>query len=220
MRVGAEGEAILILDGVMERPEALVAYAALEADFSADGAGHRLYPGIGAPAPQSYVDAVTSALDRPLRQVFGLDGLRQSAVQSRLSLVTRRPEQLEPLQRVPHVDTANPFQFAILHYLCDERFGGTAFFRHRATGFEAITPDRVERFAAARTAEMAALGDSGYIAGDTPLYEQVGAVSARFDRLVVYRSCLLHSGLVGDPSLLSEDPRTGRLTANIFLTYN
>lgn len=120
---------------------------------------------------------------------------------------------------MPHVDTTNVLQFAILHYLCDERFGGTGFYRHRATGYEVITPDRAGHFAAAREREMALVGDGGYIAEDTPLYEQVGAVAAAFDRLIVYRSCLLHSGLVGDPSLLSADPRAGRLTANIFLTY-
>ncbi len=37
-----------------------------------------------------------------------------------------------------------------------------------------------------------------------------------FNRLVVYRSHVLHSGLLGE-SRLSEDPAVGRLTANSFL---
>lgn len=218
MRVGDEGEVVLIFDGIMEQPDALVALAAEQASFSEQGAGHRLYPGLGAPAPAAYVQALVAALDRPLRQVFGLEGRQQGTVVSRLSLVTRQPGELHPLQRVPHVDTANPLQFAILHYLCDERFGGTGFFRHRATGFETITDDRVEAFADARNREITEPG-SGYITGDTAYYQRIGQVEARLDRLVVYRSCLLHSGLVADPALLSDDPRRGRLTANIFLTY-
>lgn len=42
-------------------------------------------------------------------------------------------------------------------------------------------------------------------------------MDAAFDRLLVYRSRQLHSGLVAGSG--SADPRDGRLTANIFLTY-
>jgi hypothetical protein len=38
------------------------------------------------------------------------------------------------------------------------------------------------------------------------------------NRLVVYRSCVLHSGHVPSPQVLTADPRAGRLTANVFLT--
>ena len=40
-----------------------------------------------------------------------------------------------------------------------------------------------------------------------------------FNRLVVYRSHMLHSGRIPPGAELSDDPRRGRLTANIFVTY-
>lgn len=220
IQVGLEREPVIIFDGIMQRPQAFVELVAEQASFSEQGAGHRLYPGLGASAPLDYVNAVTAAIDKPLRRVFGLDGLRQIGATSRLSLVTKRAEDLEPLQCVPHIDTTHPLQFALLHYLCDEGFGGTGFFRHRATGFETITADRAGEFAATREREMAASPPPpGYITGDTAHYETTGHVEVKFDRMVVYRSCLLHSGLIHDPDMLMADPRHGRLTANIFLTY-
>lgn len=219
-QLGREGEPLLVFDGVMEHPQALVELAVERARFSEDSAGHRLYPGLGAPAPAEYVNALAGALDRPLRRVFGLDGLRQIGATSRLSLVTKRPEDLEPLQCVPHIDTTDALQFALLHYLCGENFGGTGFFRHRQTGFETITADRAGRFAEVRGREMAGAGSAGgYISGDTLHYEKTGQIDVKFDRLVVYRSCLLHSGMIPHPQALSADPRLGRLTANIFVTY-
>ena len=42
---------------------------------------------------------------------------------------------------------------------------------------------------------------------------------AVFDRVLIYRSRVLHSGQI-DPTVgLSADPARGRLTANIFLNY-
>jgi hypothetical protein len=61
--------------------------------------------------------------------------------------------------------------------------------------------------------------EADYIRGHTADYEQIGAVEARFDRLVVYRSRLLHSGLIPPGIDLPGDPRRGRLTANIFVNY-
>ena len=45
----------------------------------------------------------------------------------------------------------------------------------------------------------------------------IGEVEARPDRLVLYRGRLLHSGVIPAPQALSDDPKTGRLTINMFL---
>lgn len=44
-------------------------------------------------------------------------------------------------------------------------------------------------------------------------------MAADFNSLVVYRSRALHSGRILAPADLSPDPRRGRLTANIFVTF-
>jgi len=70
----------------------------------------------------------------------------------------------------------------------------------------------------ARDRELAA-ADASYIVGDTELYQQTAAFEAAFDRLLVYRSRSLHSGQIRSAEALSDDPRAGRLTANIFVNY-
>jgi hypothetical protein len=42
-------------------------------------------------------------------------------------------------------------------------------------------------------------------------------VEAVPDRMLIYHGSLLHSGVIPPGMLLTEDPREGRLTANLFL---
>ena len=218
-RVGREGEPVLVVDGVLREPGRLVDYAATEVAFApAFGPGGG-YPGLRAPAPLNYVRKLVRTLSPSIERAFGLSGVRLARAECNFSMVTLAPAELVSLQRIPHVDTVDPLQFALLHYLCAPEQGGTAFYRHRATGYETITAERRARFEAARDREIAAQGPSGYIGGDTRDYEQIAAFDARFDRLLVYRSRLLHSGQVAPGGGFSADPRKGRLTANIFLNY-
>lgn len=219
-RIGQEGEPVLVIDAVLNRPEALVDYAAGEVSFKPVYGPQGGYPGIRAPAPLNYVETLVRSFSPIVEKAFALDRVRLANAECNFSLVTLPPDRLAPLQRVPHADTADPLQFAWLHYLCPPRFGGTAFYRHRATGFETLTAERVPAFEAVRNRELAEGGSgAAYITGDNPHYLQTAAFEARFNRLIVYRSRTLHSGQIGDPEGLSEDPRKGRLTANIFVNY-
>lgn len=213
--IGREGEPLLRLDGLMRDAGQLVDYAARQGGFEPVHGPAGGYPGIRAPAPLDYVGAVVRALDPVLREAFGLHGVRLGRAECNFSIVTLGGGDLAPSQRVPHIDTTDPLQFAFLHYLCGPEQGGTAFYRHRATGFEAITPERQPHYEAVRATEPEPA--PGYIAGDTAEFEQVAAADAVFDRLLVYRSRQLHSGLVTGAG--SSDPRQGRLTANIFVSY-
>lgn len=220
-RVGRECEPVLTVDGVMREAQALVDYAAAEVQFApaaSDGAGG--YPGLRAPAPLDYVERVVRSLAPIIEQGFELEHAGLLRAECSFSLVTLPPERLAPLQRIPHVDTIDPLQLAFLHFLCDERFGGTAFYRHRATGFETLTAARWPIYQEARDRDLrAAAPGPGYIRGDAHGYEQTAVLEARFNRLLVYRSCVLHSGQIDPWAGLSSDPRTGRLTANLFVSY-
>ena len=217
--IGSEREPLLQIDDLLADPLALVDYAATEGRFEPAHGPEGGYPGIRSAAPLDYVEAVVRAVDPYLREAFGLSGVRLGNAECNLSLVTLPAETLVAAQREPHVDTSDSLQFAFLHYLCGETFGGTAFYRHRSTGFETLTADRMDRYAAARAGERQEETAGGYIGGDTAAFVQTGAVEAQFNRLVVYRSRLLHSGQIAERVRLSADPRRGRLTANIFLTY-
>lgn len=218
--IGREREPLLILDGVMRRPDALVDYAAREVSFGPASTESGGFPGLRAPAPLNYVETLVRSLAPIVARTFGLSNVKLARAEFNFSLVTLPPDELKPLQRVPHADTTDPLQFAFLHYLCDPRFGGTAFYRHRATGFETLRPERLAAFEALRDGELAeTAAEPGYIIGDTRHYERIAAADARFDRVIVYRSRTLHSGLIPPCIALPTDPRAGRLTANIFVNY-
>ena len=58
---------------------------------------------------------------------------------------------------------------------------------------------------------------SGYFHGSDEFYEQIGAVEAVPDRMIIFQGSLLHSGIIPPDMPLTGDPRQGRLTANIFV---
>jgi hypothetical protein len=217
---GREREPVLIVEGAMASASALVDYAATEVKFEPVWGPSGGYPGVRAPAPLDYVGTLVRALSPTIEGAFGLERVKLARAECSFSLVTLPPDRLAPLQRIPHVDTTDPLQFAILHFLCDESFGGTAFYRHRATGFETLTPERAAAYEPIRARELAeGPAPPAYIVGDTPHYERTAALAAAFDRVLVYRSRTFHSGLIAPDSPLSEDPKRGRLTANIFVNY-
>ncbi len=216
--IGADAEPVIVIDKVTADPQALIDYAAAGAPFSG-GVGPG-YPGVRAPAPLSYVEAVARRIDPLIQRTFGLRDVTLAQAECSFSIVTTPPDALQPVQRIPHIDTSYPLQFAVLHYLCDGNFGGTGFYRHRVSGLEVITPDHADDFGQARDAELTATPPPpGYIGRNSAHYAQTGAFEALFDRMLIYRSCRLHCGLIPTTMTLSPDPRRGRLTANIFLNY-
>jgi len=219
-RLGHEGEPLLSVSAVLEDPKKLIDYAATQVTFEPVHGPAGGYPGVRAPAPLDYVGKLVRRLSPSIERAFGLKQVKLARAECSFSIVTLPPEQLAPLQRIPHTDTDDPLQFAILHYLCGPEMGGTAFYRHKATRFEAITSERRSSYEAIRDRELASMrDDAGYITGDNGFFEQIGTTSAAVDKVVVYRSHLLHSGQIPPDLPLVADPRRGRLTANIFVSY-
>lgn len=213
-RIGHEREPIVIIDGFSSNPAALVEDAAARA-FSPRGPH---YPGVRVALAGGYLTERMDLLQRLLGDVFGLRG-GASLVECNFSLVTTPPGALSVMQRLPHFDAADPGRIAILHYLCGPAGGGTAFYRHRSSGFETVSPSRMEDYSGMLEAEMAQAGapPADYMRADTALFEQTFRVGAAFNRLVIYRGWTLHTGLIPAGHPLPADPRTGRLTINTFL---
>jgi hypothetical protein len=146
------------------------------------------------------------------------DVKRFDLLEASFSMVTRAPEDLEPPQRAPHFDTTDQKHLALLHYLRVPEGSGTAFYRQRSTGIERVTDANVDQFVATARADGARLpSTSGYITGSNDFFEEIGAVEAVPDRLVIYQGSLLHSGIIPEGMALSADPQKGRLTANLFV---
>jgi hypothetical protein len=132
--VGVERQPVVIVDNVLQAPAAMIDFAAREVDFESAWTPAGGYPGVRASAPIGYVSNLVRALSPMIEEVFALGSSKPGRVDCYLSMVTMAPHELKPLQRIPHIDTVDPLRIAVLHYFCDEQFGGTAFFRHRATG--------------------------------------------------------------------------------------
>jgi hypothetical protein len=132
--------------------------------------------------------------------------------------VSKHPSELSSAQRAPHFDTTDEKHLALLHYLRVPAGSGTAFYRQRSTGIERVTEENIDRFVATAKREAELLPtDSGYISGSDKFFEQVAAIEAIPDRLIIYRGSLLHSGIIPPDMDFSDDPRRGRLTANLFV---
>ena len=212
-RIGEEAEPVVIIDGFAPDP-AMFAEDAAFLGFRRIG---EHYPGIRAEVPAAMIQPLLERLGTVIAQVFASD--ESTVIDAFYSLVTTPPSALAPIQRLPHVDGVEPGRLALLHYLSAEPSGGTAFYRHRSTGFETIDAGRLESYNRALAADIAREGlpDAAYIGADTALFEQTLAVAARYNRAILYRSHVLHCAVIAEGAALTTDPATGRFTVNTFL---
>jgi len=216
--IGTEKSRVVVVDDLIPDAHRFVETAAAMAPFDPEAVNY--YPGLRRIFTQAdteawdYVSTVLTAVAQFVGGAFNATGFTVN--EASFSIVTHRPEQLRPAQRIPHFDSPDQNFVAVLHYLNDIPNTGTCFYRHRATGFERITPQRAEAFATMRRLEgMPSQG--GFIGDSNTLYEQLLRVDGRFNRLLIYQGALLHSGFIPHDFTFSGDPRSGRLTGNLFI---
>jgi len=216
--IGREKHPVVVLDQVLANPENLLTYAAGGDAFCTTPSDY--YPGVRKEIPKQYSDLLCQLVLENFAEVFAVSSDSQARVNlSALSMATTPEEKLRPIQSLPHFDTSQNSQLAVVHYLCSESHGGTSFFRHRKTGFEAITEDRIQRYAPALKDEVinARFLGQEYVNGDSEWFERTGGVCAKFNRAIFYRGNILHSGDIRPEMGLSSEPEQGRLTANTFI---
>lgn len=209
-RMGQERQPLVVIDNFHPDPEALIADAASR-PFGPAGP---YYPGVRADAPRAHLEPCQGVIAEVLARGFGFSGARLA--ETTYSLVTTRPEDLAAIQRLPHYDGLDENRIALLHYLTGPQEAGTAFFRHRSTGFEIITEDRFPTYRDTLASEYPDGPPPGYFTGDG-VFERIDHVDAKFNRAVIYRGLCLHTGLVPDTHTFNADVYTGRLTINTFL---
>jgi hypothetical protein len=209
-----------VIDDALVAPERLVEFAVANAARFED-APHNAFPGPELRMP----DAVSQALDLFFAQhVRGLLGARRTLrTYSRLAMVTRAPDALEPRQWVCHRDRLGmaPTECAaasVLYLFRDERLGGTSFFapRRPLADVERMIEDsaRMDRAAFAAAHGVA----PGYMTASNAWFDKVATVAPRFNRIVFYDGSLFHCSDIAAPERLSTDFRRGRLTLNGFFT--
>lgn len=214
----------VVVDDFLADPDALVEYAA-------GHPGEFSHPNIGYPGVQIRVndDAMAEIFrfvrSQMSRQFAFLRG--QIGIRSLLSMVTLPPERLGLLQRIchvdPHLERGRAKYAALIYLFHDERLGGTSFYRWRNEklvweGRELLRTDArkgqefLERhFETFREAPR-------YMTESNDVAELLCTIPARFNRFVFYSGDIPHTGAIAAPELLSDDPRKGRLTLNLFFS--
>jgi Family of unknown function (DUF6445) len=211
-RIGNERQPVVTIDHFAPDPHSLRDFA-IASQF--EPAEHN-YPGIRASLPKSYFADIGPALLPVLAEVFGCHQ-RLRILDASFSIVTDAPGALTVEQRIPHVDAYEPGRIALVHYLSLTDRDGTAFYQHRATGYETIDVARAPAYYETLANEFAtAPPPAAYIIGDTAQFRCVARLEAAFNRALIYRSGILHSGAISPDAVLSSDPALGRLTVTAF----
>jgi hypothetical protein len=215
LAIGRERAPLLVVDNPVGNPAELVELAATKMFAVAPYS----YPGLRAKAPLSYQHFVLETLRPEIDAAFGLAGVTLRFTECNFSLVTTPAEKLTYLQRIPHTDSLVNEELAMVHYLFRANYGGTAFYRHRATGYEYVDEGRQPDYLRHVEREQAGphSAPAAYINGDTPLYERIDSQDGAFNRLLMYRRTSLHSACIAPGFIPDTNPRTGRLSINGFI---
>jgi hypothetical protein len=216
VQVGRDKTPVIVIDNFLSNAPQIVEETAARYPFTPP---RTIYPGLRSPAHSAYSVALYRILNDPIRRVYGFEGEDVVHVDCDFRMVTSAPEDLQIRQRLPHYDLASPKIIAVLHYLTAGPFGGTSFYRHRATGIERVEADQASALEATIAEELKFYTPEGYIVGDNPLFERIASVPMRFNRALVYPGMLLHSSDAPPGQPYSEDPLNGRLTGSAFFHY-
>lgn len=215
--IGQENQPLIVVDNFIADPQLLVEYAAQNTTLNQT---KDYYPGVRTNMPDAYLNLIEASLGETIYKTFKLNPNDICGAEAFFSIVETPPEKLHPLQRIPHFDGSNPNDIAFLHYLCDERFGGTSFYRHKSTGHEYVNKARYEPYLKTLSNEIESEGlpePPRYMNGNTELFERFKSIPAVFNRLLIYRGTSLHSGDIASNYEFDTNPLTGRLTATSFL---
>lgn len=215
-KIGTRESPVLIIDNFLLDADRLVEYAATEARF---GPASALYPGLQAPIPAPYPHFVHNFTRALIPQIFGLGQFDVIDCRSNFSMITVPPDKVGIRQRLPHMDLIDPNHIVLLHYLYDDPNSGTAFYRHKGTGFEQMNEQQRVVYEAQLKDEIPRHPQADYIGGNTAIFDQIACYPAVFNRAIIYRSTNLHAACVPADFAYSEDPRRGRLTANNTFYY-
>lgn len=217
LRFGNEQEPIVLIEDFTTQFTPIFE-AARSATFTADNPH---YPGQCAPADPAYLGENMDVLTQILKDIFGLKG-GASIAQCQYSLVTTKPQNLQPAQCLPHSEGLDTGRISVLHYMSGETQGGTAFYRHIATGFETVTAPRSEIYNRKLEQEVKLLGPlpKAYMFGSNVQFEQIGQIGATRDRAIIYRNTVLRAPQIPENFSFSENIDEGRLTIQTIFQPN
>ncbi|RYG05497.1 MAG: hypothetical protein EOO07_30020 [Chitinophagaceae bacterium] len=220
LEIGDKKIPVIFIDSFLDAPDDLIKLAT-DSSASFEKKTDTFYPGVRAQLPSEYVKTAVASVLNLIRQTYGVpDNLTPCIAPSHFSLVTLSSEELKPVQKIPHIDSARIYDFAVLLYLNPGSFGGTSFYRHKTTGFDLISEAEASQYweSVKAVVDNYANVNRSYIREDTNDFEKIGGITYLPNRLVIYPGALLHSPDISSNDI-NNDPKTGRLTANIIISF-
>jgi hypothetical protein len=238
IHIGRGGIKVTAIDNVLCDPDGVAALGFAQS-YAEDRSN--LYPGMRAAIPESFSTLFRAWLT-PILQRNGMLASHQviSGDMSFFSVATTASSDLLPIQCIPHYDSTDPTLFAAVIYLCAPaisgtaaaselhsglravrrlRASGTAFYRHRRTGYEEITKDNASNYELALNSDMRLHGPppKDYINGDSPLFETIFSTELKFNSAVVYPARILHAAKIEKQFNPPKDQSEWRLTVTALL---
>ena len=219
LKIGADQQELMRVDSYIQGAEILRQDAIARNDFAV---ADSFYPGVRMSISDAYIIGLVRNFQGIIGDFFGLDLRKIKSAASKFSIVTFKPQDLKPMQRIPHFDAPSRNSLAVIHYLCDAPDSGTGFFRHSETGYEYIDNSRFGNYQASLMSRLQdpARQPKGYISGGTEDYSEIVSHTAVYNRLLMYRGSSLHSGIIGPDYNFDPSPETGRLTVTSFIQFS
>lgn len=214
----AENEDVIIVDNFLKCIEPVVHFATHVAYLEPVGSDGTLFPGKRDVMPEPYYRTFRQLLiSLQARGVFNHEHKALYLHRCKLSLVTQKACELTLLQRIPHIDSTDDNTFAAVHYLSGKESNGTSIYRYIPKNLIKITVQNQHLFS--DVIEQTKNNESehqGYLNNNTALFEQVINIKAKQNRVVLYKSNLLHCANLDNDYEYKGDIKNGRLSISSF----
>lgn len=201
---------IIIIDNAFNDLDKIIHYANHTAYYQPPGKDGTLYPGSRDEMPAPYYQAFSSLLARIFPST-----VKHQVARCWLSKITVKPDQLSPLQTMPHYDSLLSEDMAAVHYLTGNNLGGTNFYRYRPSkrltftkNDEPIILEMIKQHQASKA--------KGYIEDSNEVFEKVHNVEAKPNRVVIYSGNILHSPSVTAKVAFEKNSSNNRTSINSF----
>jgi len=212
----------VVVDDFLLNPDEVVAFGQSQNDGFEIPEGS--YPGLVLDLDETVAIDLQQFLRTRISRIFPFtrSGIETSFM---LSMATLQPGDFTWSQRLCHTDPrVGPGRdnYAMLVYLFDNpELGGTGFYRYRDRNFwhsmDARQRDDPDAgLSIIETRYPMFREPPKYMTESNEVAELITMLPAKFNRMVCYSGNIPHSAFIKDPSLLTGDCATGRLTLNCF----
>ena len=212
----------VVVDDFLLNPDEVVEFGKSQRDdFEMP---ERSYPGLVLDLDEMVAGDLKQFLRTRISKIFPFarSGIKTSFM---LSMTTLQPEDFTWIQRLCHTDPRTESgrdNYAMLVYLFDNpELGGTGFYRYRDQNFlqSMVARQRDDPnggLSIIETRYPMFREPAKYMTDSNEAAELITMLPAKYNRMVCYCGDIPHSAYIRDPSLLSGDCATGRLTLNCF----